>query len=59
MAMSMKEAQQVYDHLLRTGQAFCFTDWGIINREACQEMLFGKSLQQAIDKAQVTTGEGK
>ena len=27
--------QQVYNHLLKTNQAFCFTSRGTINRETC------------------------
>ena len=50
--MTMKQAQAVYDHLMRTGQAFCFVDGVIVSREACQAVLFGKNLAKEVDKQQ-------
>ena len=52
MKMTMKQAQAVYDHLMRTGQAFCFVDGVIVSREACQAVLFGKNLAKEVDKQQ-------
>ena len=48
--MNMQQAQRVYDHLMRTGQAFCFTEYGIVSREDCQRILFGENLQKEVNR---------
>ena len=34
-----KEVLKIKSHLEKTGQAFCFTEWGLIDREFCERFI--------------------
>lgn len=37
--MTREQAEQIYAYLMRTRQAFCFTEKGLVSREDCQRAM--------------------
>jgi hypothetical protein len=48
--LTMKEAETIYCHLIKTNQEFCFYEGILTSREECKEVIQNGSLIEALLK---------